>query len=167
MKNALVILAVAIMLPGSAAAVDSFGQVQNENAFRQVHTFCVDTHLLSRDNRKAEEKFIKKNNKPGKLLGKLAWKYTEDCSKADAIMTLKFDERKQSEMLSTVQGTIDPLGVAEATNTFTKVGISVAKKTGADPFYTLEGEEVRSGRVDAIDKSFRKLDHDLKLKANP
>ncbi len=162
MKNLLLALITAMLLPIVVSGVDFLGKVEDQQSFGKVRSFCVDTNPLSGSELKDVERFIKKEDKPRRLLGKLGWKYEPDCSNADVIIKISFSERTQIE-LGTRTGTYQPAPTPDVSTTVIRVHMTVADKTSGKPIYSLEGGEERNSRIGAIQTAFSDLVHDVRL----
>lgn len=150
----------AALLPLSGAARKPSGKIQDAQAFAQVHSFCVETNGLPTSAQSQIRKFVERENKPRKLLGKLPWKYADQCSNADAIVTFVFTQTTGvGEGIS--RGSLGtPTNALQAT--FTKVDITVQGRSSGNPIYAVEGEESEGDGSNAIDSPFLKLERALK-----
>ena len=158
----LILVTLAGMLPSSAAARKSFGQVQDPVAMAHVHTFCIDTSGLSISERSDVHKFVERENNPRKLLGKLAWRYVDACGDADAIIKLTVSQRDEVDQTSG-GGTIQGAPMTSVPVSVMKVDITVLGKASQKPIYSVEGQEIRGNLSNAINSPFSKLERDLRV----
>jgi len=92
MKGRLLIVLVLSGAPLLAQSGKFQGYVMNAGAFRNVHSFCVDTHNLPPDQTNVINRFVSQESKPKGLLTKLPWNRRATCQEAgiDAIVRWEF-----------------------------------------------------------------------------
>ncbi|HLY63816.1 MAG TPA: hypothetical protein VKV95_24010 [Terriglobia bacterium] len=151
----------AALLPLSGAARKPSGMIHDSQAFAQVHNFCLVTNGLPDSAQTQIRKFVERENKPRKMLGKLSWKYVEQCSSADARITFSFSQTTGVGE-GTSRGTLQGSPTNSLQTTFTRVEITVLDRSAENTIYSVEGDAVEGDLSNAIDSPFSKLERDLK-----
>ncbi len=103
MKRLVVILLLAATAV-SAKQKKLIGNAPDPSALLKVQTFCVDPGQLSGVQADDVKHFVAEQSKPGRILTKLPWKLTSDCSSADAVATFSVEFRNQPDMAAASAG---------------------------------------------------------------
>jgi len=158
--SALVILMAAACTASSFAKdVKTLGQVPDPDALAKVKTYCIDPARGSQADAAQVQKFAADEAGPKRTLGKLSWALTDDCTKADAVMSFKF------QLTQKVAYASDSAGVATAGNV--PVDAYVATMTVSDRgsgklLYQVNGEATENTGYRSMVNSVQKLAKDLK-----
>jgi hypothetical protein len=149
-------------LPGLSFAKKPLGEAANPDALLSVQSYCIDSTKLTAAEAGDVRKFIAKQSSPKGLLGKLPWKLVENCTQADAVISLKFESSFRvtpsgGSALGT--GTAALNSVPEGTYS---AQMLITDRASQKPLYEVKGETVTGGRDRSINNPFSKLVSDLK-----
>ena len=72
------------------------GEVFDGAALGQIRTACVDTSYLDKAEASAVKRFMAAESRPGRLLERLNWKFTDQCSAADGVIRVYFAQSERS-----------------------------------------------------------------------
>ena len=89
----LLTLLLSMVLPATVAAAKKLsGTISDPVAFSQIHSYCVDTENMPGDEALDVKDFMIVESKPKKLLSKLPWTRSSECSQdsADAVVKVEF-----------------------------------------------------------------------------
>lgn len=153
-----ILMATACAAASFAKDVKTLGQVPDPDALAKVKTYCIDPTKGSQADAATVQKFADDESAPKKTLSKLSWTLTEDCSKADAVMSFKF------QLTQKVAYASDSASVAMAGNV--PVDAYVATMTVSDHagklLYQVNGEATENTGYRSMVNSVQKLAKDLK-----
>ena len=99
--------------PVGAKQKKAVGEIDDQEAFARVSTYCVDASELPSEEAYDVTGFAKTENKRGRLLSKLNWKLASDCGDAqpDARITLEFPRQHRVTLGNTDSSNpVDPAG---------------------------------------------------------
>ncbi len=145
----------------SAKKTKVSGQVLDQQAFRGVHTYCIQTHDLGSHYEPMVESFFKEQDRPGSLVSELPWKKVDDCSKADAVMSFKFSETSEPSN-ATAGGSLYAGASMGTMNTSWFQVTAVVSSHDDKPIYQVEGQRAPERGERAMEKTFKELANDLK-----
>jgi hypothetical protein len=79
------------VVSSAAYAKKTEGEVPDPAALSRVKSYCIDTSQMNTSEAGDVQKFVEEQKTPKKLLGKLPWSLADNCTQADAVITLKFE----------------------------------------------------------------------------
>ena len=147
---------------GTSFGKKTFGEVADPETLLKVQSYCVDMGKIESSAVPDVKKFFDRQNTLKGVLGKLSWKLVDNCSQADAVVSLKFESSFKvtpagGSALGT--GTAALNSVPEATYA---AEMSVTDRASQKPLYHVKGESVTTFRDRSLNSPFSKLVHDLK-----
>ncbi len=141
------------------------GNAPDPPALLKVQTFCVEADRFGPLNPDALKKFIAEQSRPGKLLTRLPWKLTVDCSGSDAVAALSLEEKPDQTPHSRGGTGVDfgypSLGEKQVKYVAT---MTVSERSSKRVLYQVHSEKATS-QGGAFSNSFTKLEKDLKTVA--
>lgn len=145
----------------SAKGKKLLGEAPDPDRLLQLHNFCVSTAGLSPGEAADVMRFVDHQNGPKKLLGKLPWQLTVNCSEADAVAKFQFEQTTELSQ-ATGSGTLQGAYVTAIPETAFKATILLADRASGKMLYKVQGEAVRERRDMSVTSPFSKLIKDLK-----
>ena len=159
MKKYLVCVALLGVVTVSAKVKKILGEVSDREAFLKVHSYCVDTGNLAREQAQEVARFIGEESKPKRVLAKLPWSYVADCAKPDAVAELKFEETiEETPAVSDLRGGVMTSVGGEPAY---KATLLVTDRSSKNLLYQVAGDKRRRERGRALVSTFSKLLKDL------
>ncbi|HEV2424451.1 MAG TPA: hypothetical protein VGZ29_06465 [Terriglobia bacterium] len=138
------------------------GQILDQQAFRNVHSYCIQTSDLGSRYAQMVDAFFKEQDKPNSLVNELPWKRVDDCSQADAVMSFKFSETEEPSY-ATAGGTLQTGATMGTMNTtWFQVTAVVSGKSDQKPIYQVQGERAPERGERAMEKTFKNVAKDLR-----
>lgn len=138
------------------------GQVLDQQAFRNVHSYCIQTQDLGSHYAQMVGTFFKEQDKPNSLVNGLPWKLVNDCNQADAVMNFKFSET-QEPSYATAGGTVQTgASMGTMNTTWFQVTAVVSGRSDQKPIYQVQGDRAPERGERAMEKTFKDLAKDLK-----
>jgi hypothetical protein len=138
------------------------GQVLDEQAFRNVHSYCIQTQDLGSHYAQMVDTFLKEQQKPNSLVNGLPWKLVDDCNQADAVMNFKFSE-SQEPSYATAGGSVQAGATMGTMNTtWFQVTAVVSGRSDQKPIYQVQGDRAEERGERALEKTFKDIAKDLK-----
>lgn len=100
-----------LLLPGAAQCAQRRkleGYVMDRSAFRNIQSYCVDTHNLPPDQIRVIDHFVRRESKPQGLLSKLPWHRRATCQDAslEAVVRMEFPRDQASSVEDEVEGVL-------------------------------------------------------------
>lgn len=161
MKVSVLVLFMATVCATTSLAkeVKALGQVPDPDALAKVETYCIDPMKGSQADAAEVRKFAADESGPKKILGKLRWTLTGDCSRADAVMSFNFQLTQKvaygasSTDVSTA-GNV-PVDAYEA-------AMTVSDRASGKLLYKVNGEATENSGYRSMVNAVQKLSKDLK-----
>ncbi len=155
-----VVLAAAV--PILSKAKKTSGQILDQQAFRNVHSYCIQTQDLGSHYAQMVQSFFNEQDKPNSMVNQLPWKLVSDCNQADAVMSFKFSETEEPAN-ATNGGNMQvgsAMGIVNVT--WFQVTAVVSSRTDSKPIYQVQGARTEERGERALEKTIRDLAKDLK-----
>jgi hypothetical protein len=105
-QTLLTLLLAVTLLAVAAAAKKPSGKISDLAAFSRIHSYCVDSSSLPGDEALDLNGFMSGESKPKKLLSKLPWTRTADCSDGSPDVTIRVEFSKNSGQWSSAGGVL-------------------------------------------------------------
>ncbi len=153
------LLTVSASLP--AKEKKTLGEVSDAGPLLNIRTFCLDATKLSTSQSADARKFVAEQSEPKKVLGKLGWRAVDDCSQADAVIRLEFEEGMEVGQTSG-GGTLQGAPTTSVPEAVYKTRLYVTDRASGRLLYRVEGESIRMRRENSIASPFSKLQRDFK-----
>ncbi len=166
MKRSIVLVVVAGVLIGAAPLLAKgkklSGQVLDRQAFRNLHTYCIQTQDLGSHYAQMVQSFFREQDKPDSMVNQLPWKLVNDCNQADAVMSFKFSET--SEPSNATEGGSLYAGASMGTinTSWFQVTAVVSNRSDLKPIYQVQGDRAPERGERAMEKTFKEIGKDLK-----
>ncbi len=165
MKRKIVVIVAGLLiaaLPAVGNCKKLSGQVLDQQAFRNVHTYCIQTQDLGSHYASMVDGFFKEQDKANSMVNQLPWKKVGDCSQADAVMSFKFSETEEPAQ-ATAGGNLQTGATMGTMNTtWFQVTAVVSNRSDQKPIYQVEGPRATERGERAMEKTFKELGKDLK-----
>ncbi len=159
MKKYLLCLAFLGVITVSAKEKKILGEVSDREAFLKIQSYCVDPGNLAREQAQDVAKFIEEESKPKRVLAKLRWSYVEDCTRADVVAGLKFEETiEETPVSGSLRGEVMTSAGGEPAYRLT---LLVTDRASKKVLYQVAGDKRRMRRERALTSTFSKLIKDL------
>jgi hypothetical protein len=138
-RTFLTLLLSLILLAVAAAAKKPAGKISDLAAFSRIHSYCVDSSSLPGDEALDLNGFMSGESKPKKLLSKLPWTRTADCSDGSPDVTIRVEFSKYFPVNETQVGAQTP-GNGPAQEEFYKVRavLRVSQAASSPALYEVE-----------------------------
>jgi hypothetical protein len=143
------------------------GEVADAAGLLKVHTFCLDESQFTSQQTGGLKRFLAAANKPKGVFAKLNWTLVEDCTSADAVVTLTMQEHEQTAPAgehvsdSNLQMETPTMSSQLKLQTISQANMLIANRASGAALYRATGAE-RENRVSALESPFIKLLKDLK-----
>jgi hypothetical protein len=143
------------------------GYVMNAAAFREIQTYCVDTHNLPDDDVNVINRFVAKESEPKGLLTRLPWRRRETCAAPglDAIVRLEFphDSAFAPIQQEEIQGVLLVFRPGSPSPIYETPAVKVPGRPGRGPDEPMDAKLIaRSLEYGAASAAVRILIHDWK-----
>lgn len=140
------------------------GHILDEQAFRNVHSYCIQTSDLGAHYAQMVDTFFKEQDKSNSLVNQLPWKKVDDCNQADAVMNFKFSETSEPSY-ATAGGTLQTgASMGTMNTTWFQVTAVLSGRSDQKPIYQVQGERATERGERAMEKTFKDLAKDLKTR---
>jgi len=134
-------------------------EVFDREGLMQIRSFCVSTRHLEGPEAAAVNEFLATEGQPGKLLSRLPWSLTNDCTKADAVARIYLDPVELAEV-ETIEDRVHNQPRPKQSTRFQPV-LLVYDKASIRLFYRAEGKVLRGNSADVLGSPFAMLLKDL------
>jgi len=137
------------------------GNVADADSLRKVHTFCLDSSLLTSRQFKDLKVFTAQAEKPKGVFSKLHWQRMDNCRDADATATLTMQET--SRLGPNGDNAFDPNAIGMMkTEWLQRAKIVITSGASGKTLYQGEGAEFTDDRQGAFGSAFSKLLKEVK-----
>jgi hypothetical protein len=150
------------LLPTIGNCKKMAGQILDQQAFRNVHSYCIQTSDLGSHYAQMVDTFFKEQDKPNSLVNGLPWKLVSDCNQADAVMNFKFSETEEPSNATAGGSIYAGASMGTMNTTWFLVTAVVSGRSDQKPIYQVQGDRAPERGERAMEKTFKDIAKDLK-----